>query len=101
MYMDRVPKVGDIIYVDTDLHVWHGADDFRGGKATVSAVRVEGTFGNPSVVVEVEQNPGTLYTWALLEPKQAELEAKFADIWAHPDPDFRPEFNDDSLGWDR
>jgi hypothetical protein len=94
--MGNVPKPGDVIYVDTDLYVWHGADDFRGGKATVSAVRTEGT----SVGIEVAQNPGTVYTWALLEPKQAELEAQFGDSWAHPDPDLRPEFNDDRDGWD-
>jgi len=31
------PKPGDVIYVDTDLYVWHGVDDFRGGKAIGSS----------------------------------------------------------------
>jgi hypothetical protein len=93
--MQDVPKPGDVIYVDSDLYVWHGADDFRGGKATVSAVQTQGT----SVVVEVAENPGTMYTWALLGPRQAELQARFGDSWAHPDPDLRPEYNDDRDGW--
>ena len=97
--MQNVPKPGDVIYVDTDLYVWHGVDDFRGGKATVSVVHIEGTPANPFAVVEVAENPGTFYTWTLLEPKQDELKSKFGDSWAHPDPDYRPEFNDDAEGW--
>ena len=31
------PKPGDVIYVDTDLYVWHGVDDFHGGKAIGSS----------------------------------------------------------------
>ena len=30
------PKVGDVIYVDTELFIGHGKDDFCGGKATVT-----------------------------------------------------------------
>lgn len=52
-------------------------------------MRTDGASGDRSVTVEVAQNPGTFYTWALLEPKQAELETKFGDTWAHPNPDFR------------
>jgi hypothetical protein len=90
-----IPKVGDVIYVDSDLHVWRGVDDFRGGKATVTAVR-GGDTESSGVVVEIAQDPGTLYTWAFLAPRQAELAAKFGDEWAHADPDYRPEFNEDS-----
>jgi hypothetical protein len=96
--MQDVPKPGDVIYVDSDLYVWHGADDFRGGKATVSAVHTEVTSSDPSPFIEVSENPGTLYNWALLAPKQSELEARYGDAWAHPDPDLRPEFNDDPWG---
>jgi hypothetical protein len=84
------PKPGDVIYVDTDLYVWHGVDDFHGGK-----VRVEKSGSKETVAVEVVQNPGTWYTWALLAEKQAELAVKFGDKWAHAGPDLRPEFNDD------
>ena len=89
-----VPEPGDVIYVDTDLYLSHGADDFRGGKATVTAVRPGRSKGGAVPFVEVAQNPGCLYNWELLAPKQAELAAQFGDAWAHPDPDLRPEFND-------
>jgi hypothetical protein len=92
-----VPKPGDVIYVDSELHVWHGVDDFRGGKATVSAVRMGD--GEESAQIEIVEDPGTWYTWAFLAPKQANLAAKFGRERAHPHPDLRPEFNDDVEGW--
>jgi hypothetical protein len=82
-----------------DLYVWHGADDFRGGKATVSAVRMRNSLGEPEHWIEVDQNPGVSYNWALLANKQAELAAKFGDTGAQPEPDLRPEFNNDDEGW--
>jgi len=33
-----LPKPGDIIYVDSDRYLFHGCDDFQGGKATVARV---------------------------------------------------------------
>ena len=87
------PKPGDIIYIETELYVWHGADDFRGGKATVSKVRMSEGQGKQVAWVEVVENPGSYYNWAVLAEKQAELAMEFADAWAHADPDLRPEFN--------
>jgi hypothetical protein len=87
-----VPRVGDVVYVDTDLYVHHGRDDFRGGKGTVCAVRAE-----PGVWIEIEQNPGMQYNWKLLEEQQENLKGKFGEQWAHADPDLRAEFNDN--GW--
>ena len=89
------PKPGDVIYVDTDLHVWHGVDDFRGGKALVRAVRIVSDSSKEVASIEVVQNPGTWYAWAFLAEKQTELALKFGDSWAHADPDLRPEFNAD------
>ncbi|HXW51757.1 MAG TPA: hypothetical protein VEJ41_07170 [Candidatus Acidoferrales bacterium] len=91
--MRNIPQPGDTIYVDTDLYIHHGADDFRGGKATVSKVTGEGAW------IEIEQNPGTLYSWAALAGKQDELATRFGEAWAHSDPDLRPEFNNDSDDW--
>ncbi len=84
-----VPKPGDVIYLDTDLYIRHGADDFRGGKAIVSEVRMEG-LGQHMRWIKVVQNPGTSYNWALLADKQAALALKFGDTWSHPDPDLPP-----------
>jgi hypothetical protein len=89
-----VPKPGDVIYVDTELYVSHGVDDFRGGKATVTAVRMGVSRGASVPFVEVAENPGSFYNWELLAEKQAALAAEFGDVRAHPDPDPRPEFNE-------
>jgi hypothetical protein len=89
-----VPKPGDVVYVDTDLYLSHGADDFRGGKATVAAVRPGTSKGGEVPFIEVEQNPGCFYNWEVLAAKQDALAAEFGDTWAHPDPDLRPEFNE-------
>jgi hypothetical protein len=40
--LERDPKPGDEIYVDAELYLWHGVDDFHGGKAIVAAVQTEG-----------------------------------------------------------
>jgi hypothetical protein len=89
-----VPNPGDVVYVDTDLHLSHGADDFRGGKATVVAVTSGRSKGESAAFIEVAQNPGCLYNWELLAAKQGALAAEFGDAWAHPKPDLRPEFNE-------
>lgn len=90
--MTSVPRVGDDVYVPSSLHVTHGADDFRGGLCRVAAVRK--LLG--SVYVEVEEDPGTLHSWAYLEPRQEELRSRYGAERGRPDPDLRPEFNE---GW--
>ncbi len=85
-----VPQVADVIYVDTQLYLGRGKDDFCGGKATVTAVSA-GT--NP--FIEIAQKPGISYNWKYLADKQVALAEKFGDEWARPDPDARPEFNED------
>jgi hypothetical protein len=88
-----VPKPGDIIYVDTARYLWHGVDDFHGGKATVSAVEMKSSSGKQVPWVQIVQRPGRTYNWAWWAKKQEELAARFGDTWAYPDPDLRPEFN--------
>jgi hypothetical protein len=34
----EIPRVGDIIYIDTELHLSHGVDDIRGGKTRILSV---------------------------------------------------------------
>ncbi len=93
--LQAAPQAGDIVYVDTELYLWHGVDDFRGGRARVTAVKLETSRGRSVPFIEVAENPGTSYNWEHLAGKQAALAAEFRDAWAHPDPDLRPEFNDD------
>ena len=87
-----LPKPGDVIYVDSQRYLFHGCDDFQGGKATVARVWTE--IPLRIVYVEIEQHPGTYYAWARLGKQQAELAALYGDGWAQPDPDDRPEFNE-------
>jgi hypothetical protein len=85
---------GDVIYIGTELYLGHGRDDFRGGLAEVSEMRMEKSKGQPTPFVRVVQQPDTLHNWKLLASEQKELRQKHGKDWAHPDPDDRPEFND-------
>jgi signal peptidase II len=98
--MSDVPKPGDEIYVDTELHLSHGADDLRGGKATVTRVESGVSRGREVPFVEVAENPGSLYNWELLAEKQAALAAEFGERRAQADPDLRPEFNQPDARWE-
>ncbi len=88
------PAVGDEIYVDTALFVHHGRDDVRGGRARLVAVH-ECYHGLKGIFVEVDEHPGDLYNWDVLGRQQDKLRSEFGDQRAHPDPDLRPEFNED------
>jgi hypothetical protein len=92
----RVPELhpGDVIYLDTEIYLGRGRDDFCGGLAEVTEfshdVRAPGS--TPFVVVAQKQSQ---YNWTLLAAKQQRLHAKFGNTWSHPDPDYGPEFNED------
>jgi len=91
----QIPKLrkGDVIYVDTEIYISHGRDDFRGGMAEVVQY---GIFIRSSRVpfVRVAQEPDTQHNWETLAPIQKNLRREFGKKWAHPDPDLRPEFNE-------
>lgn len=96
------PKIGDKIYVPSSYYVYRGEDDFEGGLATISKVIVSDHLPLDhinAIMVEIEERPGNGYNWRLLEPEQEKLKEKFKDQVAHPDPDYRPEFNDDEADW--
>jgi hypothetical protein len=91
-----VPELrrGDVIYIGTELYLGHGRDDFRGGLAEVNEVRQDVSKGQPTPFVRVAQQMDTLHNWRLLASEQKELRQSHGKSWAHPDPDYRPEFND-------
>jgi hypothetical protein len=96
------PKVGDKIYVEGTIYVTHGADDFQGGVCTVKAVQSH-VENSEEVVssVEIEEDPGTWYTWAgVLESRQEALKERYGEQKAGPKPDYRAEFNDEYGGWE-
>ncbi len=92
-----VPELrnGDVVYVDTELYISHGRDDFRGGLAEVTEVRPDISKGKPTPFIRVAQEPDTLHNWKILAADQKKLRAEFGKSWAHPDPDNRAEFNED------
>jgi hypothetical protein len=92
----QVPELrkGDVIYMGTELYLGHGRDDFRGGLAEVSEVLEQKSAGIPTAFVRFVQQPDTLHNWKLLAAEQKKLRLQHGIGWAHPDPDFRPEFND-------
>jgi len=92
----RVPalRAGDVIYIGTELYLGHGRDDFRGGLAEVSEVRQDVSKGQPTPFVRVLQQMDALHNWKLLASEQKEHRQRHGKSWAHPDPDYRPEFND-------
>ncbi len=89
------PRVGDIIYIGGCYYLGHGRDDFAGGKATVTEVEEVVSGGRAVPFVCVRESPNDRLNWELLEPEQEQLKAEYGDQWAHPEPDLRPEFNED------
>jgi hypothetical protein len=88
-------RAGDVIYLDTELYISHGRDDFRGGLAEVVEVKPEKIGGKPVSFVRAAQEPDTWHNWTtFLAPMQKRLREEFRKKWAHPDPDWRPEFNE-------
>jgi len=92
----NVPELrkGDVIYIDTELYVSHGRDDFRGGLGEVIEFGSDISAGKPTPFVRVAQQRDTWHNWRELAGMQKKLRAEFGKSWAHPDPDDRPEFNE-------
>src|SRR5260221_501286 len=93
----RVPDLrpGDVIYLEGARYISHGCDDFRGGLAEVIEVRPDISKGKPTPFIRAAQEPDTLHNWKILAADQKKLRAEFGKNWAHPDPDYRAEFNED------
>jgi len=87
-------KVGNTIYVPTSLYLSHGADDFRGGKATVTKVYQNMSDGEITTFVRIAELPRTGFNWGqVLSKEQEQLAKRFGNKRAHADPDYRDEFN--------
>ena len=98
----KLPEVGQTIYVPGAMYVYRGMDDFAGGKAIVSKVKIDKDLpedNNNRVMVSIKERPNHGYNWYYLEQEQEKLKEIYKDQIAHPDPDDRPEFNDDEEGW--
>lgn len=88
-----MPSVGDILYVPSMLYLSHGADDFHGGKCTISRVIAGGNPLDP--YVEIAEWPGVEIRYVPLFKEQKKLKIEYGNAVGHLCPDYRPEFNDD------
>ncbi len=98
----RQPIKGEKIYVPTSLHVYRGEDDFQGGLATIDKVEYSDHLPKDHcnyTMVGIKERKNTMYNWLGLLEKQEELEARFGEQLAHPDPDYRSEFNQPDADW--
>ena len=92
-----LPKVGDKVYIPSEIYVSHGADDIRGGLTAIAKVEVSGP-NNKNVWIVTEFDSVTRYAWPALKDQQAELQKEFGDAAPGAKPDLRPEFN---TGWEK
>ncbi len=76
------------------LHLSHGEDDVVGGLATVQAVEVGVSKGEPVHYIHIQEVDGS-YNWEhFLANVQERLREEFGSQVAHAQPDKRPEFNE-------
>jgi hypothetical protein len=100
--MKREPIIGEKIYVPTSLYVYRGKDDFEGGIATINKIEYSKHLSKNDInytMVGIEGRPGCMYNWKSLLEEQKELKKRFGEQIAHPDPDYREEFNQPDADW--
>lgn len=98
----KQPKIGDSIYVPTSLYVYRGSDDFAGGLATIDKIDKSKHLPEDNInymMVGIKERPGTMYNWKNLLENQEKWKEEYGKQKAHPDPDDRPEFNDQNADW--
>lgn len=83
----QVPKVGDMIYVESAFYIDHGEDDRVGGLAKVVKIQDGISAGKKEPFVVVEAFPYNSFNWCHLAPKQEELKKRFGRKKAYSDPD--------------
>lgn len=103
--MNNLPKIGDTLYIPSQLHVYRGEDDIHGGLATISEVIISDTLPIEhcnSIMVKFKEIPqNTSYNYKYLLELQEELESIFKGSYCYPDPDYGEEFNCPNEGWKR
>jgi len=85
-------KVGQDIYVPTQLYLSRGEDDVEGGRAKIVKLEED---DHDYVWVTTKEHPNNHYNMKVLIERQKELKKEFGRRRAYPDPDLRPEFNED------
>lgn len=87
----EIPKIGDKLYIPSQLHITRGSDDIAGGLATISEVIVSDHLPiehiNSIMVKFKELNKASSYNYKDLLRQQDKLSVDYAGKIAHPDPD--------------
>ena len=87
---DRVPVIGDWIYVRTSAFIEHGIDDVAGGLAQVIEVSQESSGGEDCFFVSTRQHGnrgGTNWT-QFAAAEQERWAERFGNTMAHVNPDW-------------
>jgi hypothetical protein len=90
------PKIKDKIYVPSEFYVYSGEDDFAGGIATISKIQFNERLPKNHInyiMIGIEENKNSLYNYKILMRQQKELKKRYGNQIAHPNPDYRDEFN--------
>jgi hypothetical protein len=93
---DRMPKVGDDIYLGTELYLGHGRDDFDGGLCRIVKITSGISAGKKTPFVEVKERPNHEYNLEYLLENQEEWKKEYGRRRGKACPDYSPEFNE---GW--
>lgn len=89
------PKIGQDVYVGTELFLGHGRDDFQGGLCEIIKIEERMSGGKKTYFIAVkERGPNHLYNWDCLQENQKKWEKEYGKGRGYSDPDYRPEFND-------
>ena len=90
----KIPKIGEDVYVPTSLYLGHGVDDFQGGLCEIVNIEPEISAGKTCLFLEVKERPGHSYNWEVLMQEQDQLKNGFGEQRGYQDPDYDPRFNE-------
>ena len=84
-WKNGLPRIGAVLYIETELYIGHGEDDVRGGKAVVESV--QNKWGSVWITFKGFSRH-KYYSWQHLLNNQEKLRGEYGDLWAYPDPDY-------------
>lgn len=79
MKINDLPKVGDVIYIDSDYYIDSSFRNVTGGKVRIKTVKTD----DDSCWVTLEGFEVSSYNWKFLSVAQENLKGEFGDSWAH------------------
>ena len=87
-----VPRIGEQVYIPSNLYLSHGVDDYEGGLTTVTEVDI-GRPHDGFVWIGVEFRESGSTRWDVLKASQEQLAQEFGTKAPKATPDYRAEFN--------